>query len=258
MAPPTKLCCSRSTFPIRVEYSDANLSKESFSASFLTCICLCCVGCFLLLTGIGNASDHASRPSETLLPDTTQGFFAISNVDTLREHWNNTQLGHLMADPVMEPFTKDVRRQFEDRWSSVHERLGLTLDDMKGVPGGDVGIGLVCAEARHSGVGHRDRRDRQTAQCQRDAAKSDGHPIATGRQTERGKVEGCPDVVVQFDLPELEEEKEASRSTLRGSEKERNRQGRGKAEAEQKIPKKLRPAGILLSDGKPIGCDRQF
>ena len=36
-----------------------------------------------------------------------------------------------MADPVMKPFTKDIRRQFEDRWSSIHERLGLTLDDMR-------------------------------------------------------------------------------------------------------------------------------
>ena len=30
-------------------------------------------------------------------------------------------------------------------------------------------------------------------------------------------VTGCPDVVIQFDLPELEEEKEAARSTLDGS-----------------------------------------
>ena len=104
----------------------------------------CCAGCGLLSGGVEGVSAQAIGPSETLLPDTTQGFFAISNVDTLKEHWDATQLGHLMADPVMEPFTKDIHRQFEARWSSVHERLGLTLDDMKGVPGGDAAIGLIA------------------------------------------------------------------------------------------------------------------
>ena len=92
----------------------------------------------------GWVSAAASRPSETLLPDTTQGFVAISNVDTLSEHWNQTQLGHLMADPVMEPFSKDLRRQLDERWSNIHERLGLTLEDMRGVPGGDVAIALIA------------------------------------------------------------------------------------------------------------------
>jgi len=104
----------------------------------------CCFGGLLFLMSVGNVLAQASRPGETLLPNTTQGFFAISNVDTLTEHWNETQLGHLMADPVMEPFTKDIRRQFEERWSNVHERLGLTLEDMRGVPGGDVAIGLIA------------------------------------------------------------------------------------------------------------------
>ena len=105
---------------------------------------VCCFGCWLLLASVGDVLAQTSRPSETLLPNTTQGFFAISNVDTLSEHWNKTQLGHLMADPVMEPFTKDIRRQFDERWSNVHERLGLTLEDMRGVPGGDVAIGLIA------------------------------------------------------------------------------------------------------------------
>ena len=110
---------------------------------FLKCAS-CWLGLVLLLSGMAVAAAPAGRPSETLLPNTTQGFFAISNVDTLSDHWNKTQLGHLMADPVMEPFTKDIHRQIEQRWSSVHDRLGVTLDDMKGVPGGDAGIGLIA------------------------------------------------------------------------------------------------------------------
>ena len=99
------------------------------------------VGGFLL--GVGASSAQAVSPSEELLPDTTMGFVAVSNVDELVEQWEKTQLGKLMADPVMEPFAKDLRRQFEDRWSGVRERLGLTLDDLKGVPGGEVGVAVI-------------------------------------------------------------------------------------------------------------------
>ena len=119
---------------------------------------VCWVGFVVLAIGIGNLAAQETQgnspisadtksgtvPCETLLPETTQGFFAISNVDMLSEHWHKTQLGHLMDDPVMEPFIKDLRRQLEERWSSVHDRLGLTIEDMKGVPGGDVGIGLIA------------------------------------------------------------------------------------------------------------------
>ena len=184
----------------------------------------CLAALALLSVCVGRASAQASRPSEMLLPDTTQGFFAISNVDVLNEHWDKTQLGHLMADPVMKPFTKDVRRQFENRWSSIHERLGLTLDDMRGVPGGDVAIGLISLRPPtprrtiqaalaividvHGKISHAKELLERVTQTQ----------LKRGAKRSEVKVEGCPDVVIQFDLPALEEEKEATRSTLEGSD----------------------------------------
>ena len=183
---------------------------------FLTCV-WGCVGCVLLLSGIGGVSAQESRPSETLLPDSTQGFFAISNVDVLREHWRNTQLGRLMADPVMEPFAKDIRRQFEDRWSSVHQRLGLTLDDMKDVPGGDVGIGLITPAPGKAALAIVIDVTGKLPEANEMLQKVTAAQLQRGAKRSELKIEGSPDIVVQFDLPELEEEKEASRSTLRGS-----------------------------------------
>jgi hypothetical protein len=166
-----------------------------------------------MFCGMDGPTKQASRPSETLLPNTTQGFFAITNVDLLSEQWNKTQLGHLMADPVMEPFTKDIRRQFEDRWSSIHDRLGLTLEEMKGVPGGDVGIGLITPKSGQAALaividvtGKTDNAKEMLKQV-------------TARQLQRGAmrtelhVKGCPDPVIQFDLPEPEENKPAEKST---------------------------------------------
>ncbi len=178
----------------------------------LRTIVSCWIGCLSLITGVDQSYPQEVPKSERLLPAATQGFFAVSDVEKLSEHWEKTQLGHLMADPVMEPFTKDVRRQFEDRWSSIHERLGLTLKDMEGVPGGDVGIGLIAPAPGKAALAividvtgklpeANDLLDRVTKkQLARGATRSILH------------VEQCPDKIIKFDLPRPEAEKEAVKS----------------------------------------------
>ncbi len=186
--------------------------------------------CVLLSGAGGDSAVPSSRLSEALLPETTQGFFAVSNVDAWSDHFNRTQIGHLMAEPVMKPFTKDFQRQIEERWSSVHDRLGLSLQDLKGVPGGDVGIGLVELESKNAQ--NPSLRDiRAAVAIVVDVAGKVPHAremlqrvIAT--QLKRGAkkseiiVRGCPDPVIQFDLPEPEDEKEAGRSAPAGGSRE--------------------------------------
>jgi len=170
------------------------------------------VGYLLLVCHARGLKAEQLPPSEKLLPNTTQGFFAINSVERLSEHWDKTQIGHLMADPVMEPFTKDVRRQFEDRWSSVHDRLGLTLKDLQGVPGGDVGIGLIAPAPGKAALalvidvtGNLDKANEMLENV-------------TKTQLERGakrlelNVEECPEKVIQFDLPKSEFEQEPDKS----------------------------------------------
>ena len=98
-----------------------------------------------ILTLIGGLAPVASAisPSETLLPNTTRGFVSITNVKTMVEHWNKTQLGQLAKDPVMKPFIDDLRMQIEERWSDIHEKLGVTIDDLRGVAGGELSIAAV-------------------------------------------------------------------------------------------------------------------
>ncbi len=87
-----------------------------------------------------------AEPAENLFPDTTTGFVAVADVELLVKHWKKTQLGQLMADPVMKPFADDLMHQFEDRWARVRERLGLTIDDLKGVPAGELAVALILPE----------------------------------------------------------------------------------------------------------------
>ncbi|MBN2579902.1 MAG: hypothetical protein JXB10_13015 [Pirellulales bacterium] len=99
-----------------------------------------CVSIFLVARAAGV---EKLRPGEYYLPSTSQGFLAISQVEVLIEHYDRTELGKLTSDPVMEPFTQDLRRQFENRWSGVHQRLGLTLQDLRDLAGGEVSVALI-------------------------------------------------------------------------------------------------------------------
>ena len=185
----------------------------------------------LVVMGGTAAWAATSRLSETLLPDTTEGFIAISNVDVLSEHWNKTQLGHLMAQPVMQPASKDIRRQLDERWSNIHERLGLSLDDLKGVPGGDVGLGLIAPGPGKSALAIVADVTGKLPQANEVLRKVTVTQSQRGAKRSEIRVEGCPDSVIRFNLPEPEEEKEARQSTLRGSEKSEAAKAEGKTVA---------------------------
>jgi hypothetical protein len=202
---------------------------------------LLCWAAFLPLSAsVGAATAQAGRLSETLLPGTTQGFFAISNVELLDKHWSKCQLGQLMATPAMKPFMKDFRRQFDDRWSSVNERLGLTLDDLRSVAGGDVAIAMIAPAPGKAVLAIVADCTGKLKQAHEVLEKTTKTQLQRGATRSELKVDGCPDIVIKFDLPELEEEKEAARSRLQGSE-DANRDKAENAEGQEAPPARQAP-----------------
>ena len=168
-----------------------------------------CAGGFLL--GVGASSAQAAVPCEELFPGTAVGFVAVSSVDELVEHWEKTQIGRLMADPVMEPFANDLRRQFEDRLSGVRDRLGLTLDDLNDVSGGEVGMAVILPPTPDKAAPGRPRlailvdvtghRDQATALLE----KISNSLKKQGAKQSEVKLDESPDPVVRFDnLPKPE------------------------------------------------------
>ena len=105
------------------------------------CICVLWLGvlCVSSVTG-------ATPPSESLLPATTKGYLSVPDVETLRARWNATQLGHLVNDPVMKPFVEDLRDQIKDKLSATRVRLGLTLDDLDDLYGGELCLAVIQPE----------------------------------------------------------------------------------------------------------------
>lgn len=90
-----------------------------------------------------NAGVQAAVPSEQLLPGTTKGFLAAPDIDLVRSKFNETQLGGLVHDPVMQPFIEDLKQQIGQKLEQAGKRLGVRWDDLEGVYGGEVALALV-------------------------------------------------------------------------------------------------------------------
>jgi hypothetical protein len=153
-------------------------------------------------------------PAEKLFPKTTQGFISIANVEALIDHFNSTQLGELTADPVMKPFTEDVKRQFERRWSNVHDRLGVSLEDLREVPGGEVAIGLIEPAKKESAIAIAVDITGHQKQAQEMLDKINKNLTTQGAKRSELKAANYAEPIIQFLLPVPEEEREAEGSQL--------------------------------------------
>lgn len=111
-----------------------------FSLRFLVTVFFSCSAISALPTSL-----EAAVPADQLLPKETKGIVLIPDLDRLESQFDKTQLGQLMADPVMKPFADDLKQQLRDKWSKNNERLGLSWDDIREVPGGEVGMGMIQA-----------------------------------------------------------------------------------------------------------------
>ena len=77
-----------------------------------------------------------SRPCRpaTLCPQFDQGLRVGGQCPCAGDTWEKTQLYQLFEDPVMKPFTEDLRRQLDEKWLSNYEKIGLSIEDLQTSP----------------------------------------------------------------------------------------------------------------------------
>ncbi len=100
----------------------------------------------MLVVAIGlfpAGSDAAAPSSATLLPATTKGYVSVPNPAMLREKWHQTELGQLVDDPVMKPFINDLKKQISSKLSNTRVRLGIALEDVDGIAGGEISLAVI-------------------------------------------------------------------------------------------------------------------
>ena len=102
-------------------------------------VCAFVFGSLLVLAGRA----HAVQPSDALLPSTTKGYAASPDIEELRANFQKTQLGAMVQDEAMKPFIEDFRAQLREKLNAAGARLGLTWEDLEGVPAGEVAIAAI-------------------------------------------------------------------------------------------------------------------
>ncbi len=103
------------------------------------------VSFFLVILSIfsGTSRVGAAIPSELLLPATTKGYLSIPDSEALTRQWNAMQLGQLTNDPIMQPFVEDLKEQLKAKLGQTGTQLGITLEDLKGIPSGELCLAMV-------------------------------------------------------------------------------------------------------------------
>ena len=99
------------------------------------------------LSGVAaHAAAPAFPPSETIFPNTTVGWLSIADPAAFQESFDRTQYGKLLQDPHLEPFVKSFREQLSKAGKQRLGKLGLTLEDLGEVPGGEIAMAAIVPE----------------------------------------------------------------------------------------------------------------
>ena len=131
---------------------------------------------------IGVAAALAAQPSETLLPQATVGFLAVTNRRYPGCPLEETQLGQLMDSPIMAAFRKDLRRQMREHWSNLRERFGLTLEDLQRRAGRRSGVAMIEPKPGEAAMALLADVTGHLKQARALLAKGHGQPAQTRRQ----------------------------------------------------------------------------
>ena len=98
------------------------------------------LGLLLLPTA---AAAGSFPPSETIFPATTRAWLSIANPKALQAAFDRTQYGQLVQDPAMKPFVESFRQQLKSAGKQRLGKLGLTLEDLEKIPGGELAMAAI-------------------------------------------------------------------------------------------------------------------
>ncbi|PHQ32681.1 DUF3352 domain-containing protein [Rhodopirellula bahusiensis] len=82
-------------------------------------------------------------PAPKLLPSGTLAYLRVDDVNDIRNDWGESSLGKMLEDPKMRPFVSDIYQIVSDLFDNVGDELGLTLDELRSLPQGQLAIALL-------------------------------------------------------------------------------------------------------------------
>ena len=103
-------------------------------------VVVCCVGSVW-------ADEPAFPESQRIFPDTTVAWISIADPEEFGASFDRTQYGKLLRDPCMEAFVTSFREQLSKAGKQRLGKLGLTLEDLGEIPGGEIAVAAIVPEA---------------------------------------------------------------------------------------------------------------
>lgn len=94
----------------------------------------------------------AGPPSDALLPNSTKGYVSVAQPGEFKDRWLKTQFGQMLNDEVMQPFVEDLRKQLREEYRAVEDKLGITWDDLEGVPTGELSLSIIERKDRDAAL----------------------------------------------------------------------------------------------------------
>jgi hypothetical protein len=145
----------------------------------------------------------SAPPSDQLLPAATKGYVSVPNVDDFRERWSRSQMGKLAADPIMEPFVKDLQRQIREKYIKNRFNIAVTWDELAEACGGELTLASIQPDDSEQGQAHAsvlivDVTGRQAA-AERILDEAARQLVAKGGQRRVASAAGHE--IIIFDLP---------------------------------------------------------
>jgi hypothetical protein len=156
--------------------------------------------CGLVAVMVGTAAEGGSfPPSETIFPATTKGWISVPDSRGFGDAFNRSSYGQLLKDPSMEPFVESVREQLAESGGKRLAKLGLKLEDLDAVPGGEVAAaaigledGLLATVLLVDTTDHDAEADELLGKIEKRLLE---------RQAKKLTVEGMPEAIRVYELP---------------------------------------------------------
>ena len=84
--------------------------------------------------------------SETIFPATTRAWLSVADFRGMQARFDKSPYGQLIADPAMKTFVEHLREQISKNGKQRLAKLGLTLEDLEKVPGGELAAAAIEVE----------------------------------------------------------------------------------------------------------------
>ncbi|MCH2178481.1 MAG: hypothetical protein MK106_06720 [Mariniblastus sp.] len=98
----------------------------------------------VLSTCLASAQTETRPKTEDLLPETTVLYVQIENVRDMLEKITDSNFGRMLEDEQVSPLISEFYQQGLDAYSNVEDAVGLSLEEIRSLPSGELCFALVA------------------------------------------------------------------------------------------------------------------